>query len=221
MIAARTGLLVVVVAASFALACDASSGAASNAASHEDRGGNCASCHMPDYRHADNPVHVDVKPATCAVCHSQDSWRPSVVHHEWWPLVGAHQKAECSFCHKGSPPVFKGTSKDCVSCHRQDYDSSTFPGHSTFPTKCADCHTTIAFRPATHKPPPPSSTTAAPTASFGTLAPLGSKSHPTTRPAGPGPVSPLGQPQPQPQPPRVPTTRPPPDVTSQPSPRRR
>jgi hypothetical protein len=93
---------------------------------------------MPEYQNAKLPVHVDVKPTKCAVCHVQEAWHPSAVHHEFSPLTGAHQKAECNYCHgKGATAVFKGTAKDCIVCHRPEYDSSKFPGHATFPTKCA------------------------------------------------------------------------------------
>jgi len=154
LIAARLLAMSAVVAASasLALACEQGSTAAATA----ERGGNCATCHMPEYQHAADPVHVDAKPTTCGVCHVEDAWRPSVVHHEWWALTGAHQKPECSWCHghKGAPDVFKGTPKECIGCHRPEFDSSTYPGHASFPTKCADCHTTTSFRPATFKPPP-------------------------------------------------------------------
>jgi hypothetical protein len=63
----------------------------------------CASCHMAEYRQTTDPVHVDVKPTACAVCHKQEGWRPSVIDHPW-PLTGAHHKADCFACHKNLKP---------------------------------------------------------------------------------------------------------------------
>ena len=173
----------------------------------------CASCHMPEYRHADHPVHVNVKPTTCAVCHSQESWHPSVLHHEWWPLTGAHEKAECKYCHTGTPAVFEGTPKACVGCHRKDYDGSKFPGHSTFPTTCADCHSTVAWKPATRKPTEPATAPTAHDAETTPAKPLPVAPpipHPTARPVVPVPPVPTPRPTPTPVP----------DVTTHSSPRR-
>jgi len=101
----------------------------------------CAGCHMDAFRAARNDVHTRQGENPCGVCHSQDAWHPSVMSHPW-PLTGAHAKALCSKCHQGEPPKFKGTSKDCVSCHRKDYDKA--PNHvaKKFSTKCEQCHQT-------------------------------------------------------------------------------
>lgn len=114
----------------------------------------CKSCHMAEYRRVRKPVHVGAKPTECGVCHSQDSWHPEELHHDWWPITGDHLKAECKFCHEGTPPVFRGTPKECIGCHREDFEKSKFPGHSGFPRTCNDCHSTSAWKPATHKPAP-------------------------------------------------------------------
>ena len=220
MIAARVLAMgiVVVAAASLALACESPTSAGTTADGGA-KGGNCASCHMPEYQHVADPVHVDLKPTQCAVCHVQDGWRPSAIHHEWWPLTGAHEKAPCSYCHKGTPAalaVLKGAPKDCVTCHRPEYDASTFPEHDTFPTKCIECHGTAAWRPAKHPPraPDPVPTTPPLASSLPKLPPgqlpKTPRSLPTTRPTTP-PTTP----------PRVPTSRPPPDVIARPSPLRR
>jgi hypothetical protein len=102
---------------------------------------------MPEYLEAKKPVHAGVRPTACAVCHSQQSWKPSVFDHPW-PLTGAHAKARCAGCHVGQPAVYAGTSKLCVGCHRDDYDRSEYPGHTRFATTCADCHSTTAWKPA-------------------------------------------------------------------------
>lgn len=111
----------------------------------------CASCHMPEYLAAKKPVHVGVRPTACFVCHTQSAWSPSVFNHPW-PLTGAHANARCAACHRGQPPVYAGTSRLCVDCHRADFEGSDFPGHSTFPTTCADCHSTSAWTPAREPP---------------------------------------------------------------------
>ena len=131
MIAARAHVLFVVAMGaaamgSLALACDAAAPSTSAAPSSE-RGGDCATCHLPEYEHAE-PVHVGEKPTTCKVCHGQEGWRPSSLHHDFSPLTGAHAKAPCSWCHKGTPSAlatFEGTPTACVSCHLEDYEAST------------------------------------------------------------------------------------------------
>ncbi len=171
--------------------------AACEAPAAADRGGDCASCHMDDYKRADDPVHVEVKPTKCAVCHEQSAWRPMALHHEWYPLTGAHAapSMRCAQCHATQ---FKGTSRECVACHEKDRAASTFPGHAGFGTKCADCHSTSAFKPSI-KPPP--ILTAPP-------------------PAPPPPLKPGQKPPPPPRTTAPPPPRPPPDVTTRPSPRR-
>ena len=208
----------------FALACDGGAGKvagadAGAAAGGMGRAGECASCHMVEYLQATDPVHVDVNPTACGVCHSEESWRPTGLHHPFWALTGAHEKAKCFYCHQGKPPRFEGTPKTCVTCHLPEYDSSTYPGHATFPTTCADCHTTTAFKPATKKPPPPVPVVVTPplaSASAGTKLPKpGLPGVPKTAP------TPTVRPTvvPTPTPPRVPTSRPP-DIITRPSPRR-
>ncbi|MEZ5988780.1 MAG: hypothetical protein R3F30_06600 [Planctomycetota bacterium] len=61
----------------------------------------------------------------------------------------AHKTATCNKCHANN--VFKGTPKDCWSCHRTDYDGTTNPNHKAlnFPTTCDTCHTTTTFKGAT------------------------------------------------------------------------
>jgi len=109
--------------------------------------GRCAACHLSDYASVERPVHAGVKPTTCGVCHSQDAWQPAILNHSF-ALTGAHAKADCLACHRGTPPVFQGTASSCVGCHRSDYDRSRFPGHSRFPLTCAECHSTSAWKPA-------------------------------------------------------------------------
>ncbi len=55
-------------------------------------------------------------------------------------LVGTHAQQACAACHKNN--VYKGTPRDCVGCHRTDYDRTTSPSHAAagFPTTCESCH---------------------------------------------------------------------------------
>jgi hypothetical protein len=220
--AARTRLAAgVLAAATLGLACDPNamtSGGGVDGGPGEGKGGNCVTCHLAEYEHAD-PPHVDVKPTTCAVCHVQEGWHPATLRHEWWSLTGAHAgrpDTQCSWCHKGSPAVFKGTTKECVGCHREDYEASTFPDHQTFPQKCAECHNTTAWKPAKHPPPPPPVPVPTTTATTTKPLPKGVKPPPPKPPTRPPPTS---VPTTVPAPTSVPTARPP-DVISRPSRRR-
>ncbi|MGZ5969465.1 MAG: cytochrome c3 family protein, partial [Polyangiales bacterium] len=105
--------------------------------------GECARCHLPEFSSA--PKHAGVKPTTCSICHSEESWHPTVTRHPW-ALTGAHEKTPCFDCHVGNPPVYHGTSKKCVDCHRKDYDR----GHrkEDVATTCADCHSTDSWKHA-------------------------------------------------------------------------
>jgi Cytochrome c7 and related cytochrome c len=162
----------------------------------------CATCHMDEFRSAKNPVHVGTRPDTCAICHTQSSWHPSVNAHPW-PLTGAHAKATCYECHS-NPPKFVGMPKQCIGCHRADYNKA--PNHvaQKFPTKCEQCHQTTSWSNPTGGPPPVPTVPA-------TAPPPASASAPKGKPTGP-------QPPPKPKPAPTPTT--PPDVTTHASPRR-
>jgi hypothetical protein len=121
--------------------------------SHRFRGTptDCVSCHRGDYDGTTNPNHAAGGfPTTCQACHSTNAWRPasSIDHNRTrFPLTGAHQGVACERCHVGGR--FAGTPRDCVACHRQDYDGARNPSHSGFPTTCETCHGTGGWRPAT------------------------------------------------------------------------
>ena len=107
----------------------------------------CSSCHQQDRASVTDPPH-DGFSDDCQSCHGTVSWASAEFAHAVFPLTGAHQSVECSSCHTGTPAVFAGTASECVSCHRQDYDGSPFPGHSSFATTCQDCHSTDGWVPA-------------------------------------------------------------------------
>lgn len=109
----------------------------------------CVTCHRADYDRSTLPGH-DEFPLECANCHEESHWQPAEFpdHERFFPLHGAHAEIECTKCHAtGFEPGT--TPKECVGCHRKDYDSSPFPGHEAYPTTCVECHTTQAWQPAT------------------------------------------------------------------------
>ena len=114
----KSALLIIGALGAGLVAC--SQDASRHAASKE-----CAACHMPEFESVTHPIHPGAKPTTCAVCHTQDAGEPPVLRHEW-PLTGAHAKADCFSCHRGTPPVFHGTPNACVDCHRSDAAKVTF-----------------------------------------------------------------------------------------------
>ncbi|MGE0455545.1 MAG: cytochrome c3 family protein [Vicinamibacteria bacterium] len=109
----------------------------------------CVSCHRANYDRAANPSHSGF-PTTCAGCHSTSGWRPASFDHDKtrFPLSGGHRGVDCARCHPGGR--YQGTSTDCVSCHRADYDRTSNPNHASsgFPTSCTSCHSTSGWRPA-------------------------------------------------------------------------
>ena len=105
----------------------------------------CVDCHA-GHRDAAALSHDGFSDA-CTNCHTEEAFKPAEFEHAW-PLTGAHVKASCADCHGDSPAVYAGTRKECVACHREDYDKSPFPGHDAFSTECADCHSTTGWTPA-------------------------------------------------------------------------
>ena len=51
-----------------------------------------------------------------------------------------HATQTCAACHKNN--VYRGTPRDCVGCHRPQYDQAQNPNHvaAGFPTACEQCH---------------------------------------------------------------------------------
>lgn len=97
----------------------------------------CFSCHAKD-----DPHKGSLGP-DCAACHSSNGWKPSSFDHNRsdFKLNGAHVQVTCEKCHVNG--VFKGTPKDCFSCHQQ-----IDPHMGQFGTVCEKCHTTDAWKPA-------------------------------------------------------------------------
>jgi hypothetical protein len=103
----------------------------------------CSACHLADYQTAISPVnHVAAAfPTTCDTCHrfSDTLWSQAVFTHSTFTLAGVHATQACAACHKGG--VYKGTPRDCYTCHLTDFQSATSPvPHNGFPTACDSCH---------------------------------------------------------------------------------
>ncbi len=104
-----------------------------------DAGSKCSSCHKD--------VHQGSLGPNCAACHSTTSWilaDETLLHQKTrFPLVGAHQLADCSACHSDySRLYFPPINIACVTCHAREYYATTAPDHvaAGFSTQCQQCH---------------------------------------------------------------------------------
>ncbi|MBI5944761.1 MAG: hypothetical protein HY864_10370 [Chloroflexi bacterium] len=97
----------------------------------------CFSCHAQD----DN--HKGQLGTQCAACHSPSGWKPAKVDHSQFAfhLDGKHSAVACESCHING--VFKGTPKDCASCHTKDDAHAGSLG-----AQCGTCHSPAGWSPA-------------------------------------------------------------------------
>ena len=103
----------------------------------------CAGCHRADYDRSVDPAHAAAGFAlACDQCHrfTDARWSDAAYAHLVWPLIGRHTTPRCSACHASG--AYAGRSRDCVSCHRPDYDRAADPSHvqAGFPLACEPCH---------------------------------------------------------------------------------
>src|SRR5579863_53912 len=66
-------------------------------------------------------------------------------------LDGVHRELPCEQCHLNA--VFKGTPRDCGTCHINNSQYNATPKnltHIASTNNCAACHNTISFRPQVH-----------------------------------------------------------------------
>jgi Zn finger protein HypA/HybF involved in hydrogenase expression len=108
----------------------------------------CVECHLAQYQAAKNPDHVASGfPEDCGQCHAPTVWASARFNHDatGFSLTGMHRPLACQQCH--TTGTFTALSTACVSCHQQDYNGTTNPGHSAaaFPTTCETCHTTAGW----------------------------------------------------------------------------
>ena len=90
----------------------------------------CFACHQF------GDAHRGKQDNECDRCHNQESWSTDVFFdHDLtnFPLIGQHAIVTCEECHLSN--VYKGTKKDCVSCHKP-HDKH----EQTLGPKCASCH---------------------------------------------------------------------------------
>ena len=112
----------------------------------------CGNCHLTTFAATTNPSHVQGGfSRRCEDCHNTTSptWQGAAFEHPAsFPLAGRHAGITCVRCHPGR--VYTGTSPQCASCHRPDYDRAANPNHvaSGFPMQCENCHTIQGWRPA-------------------------------------------------------------------------
>jgi hypothetical protein len=113
----------------------------------------CYGCHAADYRGTVDPDHVAQGfPPTCGDCHTVFAWRPATgtahLPDGPFPLTGGHAGRACEQCHDTSD--FAAVPRDCMGCHRADYDATAAPDHAAeqFPTACQQCHTTASWEGA-------------------------------------------------------------------------
>ena len=98
----------------------------------------CFGCHAKDDAHQGDLGQV------CETCHSTVSWVMAGMDHNLaaFKLIGKHQVVPCESCHVNN--VFKGTPKDCNSCHAKD------DAHKgTLGTDCSFCHAPDGWLPST------------------------------------------------------------------------
>ncbi len=107
----------------------------------------CASCHRKDYDATRSPNHAAAGfSVNCESCHrpGDATWRTGVGgdfnHNAVFPLQGIHATVSCTSCHRSN--VYKGTGRECVSCHQADYNATKNPNHAAagFSTACETCH---------------------------------------------------------------------------------
>lgn len=98
----------------------------------------CFSCHKQI------DPHRGAYGADCQACHSVKGWLPANFDHNLssFKLEGEHAEAACEECHANN--VFKGTPKDCYSCHREDDEHN-----GQYGTQCESCHNPSDWENAT------------------------------------------------------------------------
>jgi hypothetical protein len=117
----------------------------------------CVTCHQGDYDSTSEPGHVAAGfPAACLECHSQVTWEDALFDHTanaGYSLVGAHEAAACTSCHVGpdfAPEFQPASADDCLTCHQEDYVSTSEPGHvaAGFAAACLECHSQVTWEDA-------------------------------------------------------------------------
>jgi len=89
----------------------------------------CYSCH------ASKDKHNGQFGTACDSCHKPTKWNEVTFNHgnTSFPLQGKHVNVGCTSCHTNG--VYKGTPKDCYSCH-----AAKDKHNGQFGTNCGSCH---------------------------------------------------------------------------------
>jgi hypothetical protein len=90
---------------------------------------NCYACH------ASKDAHNGQYGQDCGSCHNPGGWKNVSFDHSQsaFSLTGTHTTVACALCHVNG--VFKGTPKDCYSCHAAKDNHN-----GQFGTNCGSCH---------------------------------------------------------------------------------
>ena len=114
----------------------------------------CVTCHLKNFQTAANPNHVSGGfSQNCQMCHTTSAWQPATFDHNsvGFPLTNAHADPPrvCLDCHINNN--YNLTSTACVTCHLKNFQTATNPNHVSggFSQTCQQCHTTVAWQPAT------------------------------------------------------------------------
>lgn len=126
----------------------------------------CKACHdLADFSEVDSNCrycHTDVHQAKiypdCELCHTTSGWQILDAYqahaNTTFQLLGSHAKLDCDACHKTEIiNEFRRPFTDCFDCHRESYLSTTSPKHTPdmFGMRCDDCHSFLAWKPATFR----------------------------------------------------------------------
>jgi hypothetical protein len=108
----------------------------------------CDSCHKPGESrrqapsacngcHARQDAHRGALGSDCATCHDARSWQKARFDHAAtaFALTNRHLETSCVACHPGDR--YKGTPRECLSCHTPDDVHKGAQGK-----ECGNCHTT-------------------------------------------------------------------------------
>jgi hypothetical protein len=102
----------------------------------------CYACHESDYASTQSPNHMQAGFSTdCSECHNMATFTGGTYgSHDFFPLKGGHAGLECTQCHTSGQ--LGSIDRECVACHRSDYDATTDPVHvdAGFSTECESCH---------------------------------------------------------------------------------
>ena len=95
---------------------------------------NCFACH------AARDKHNGQFGTACESCHNTSGWKNVTFDHAKtaFPLTGTHTTLQCKACHGNG--VYKGTPKDCYSCH-----AARDKHNGQFGTQCGSCHNTTKW----------------------------------------------------------------------------